>query len=303
MKICIMICTCDRPLGLRRLLVALMPQADAMNAAIVIADNGLFSSIEVVRDFHRRDDLILSHEKIALAGLVPARNGALRMAMELDPDYLVFIDDDEWPGPDWLKTLCASLDAGGADFASGPVVPAYETEPADWMVTGQYFYAQAGQFRTSNLILRTRCLPAEQARWFHPAFSFSGGEDLEFLDRLVQAGAVQAPAECAIVHEFVPRTRMNRRYLLFRGFRDGVVLAQIAALRARNLPAFWGRLSVLIVQKLGYALNHFSWSVFQGWRFQKAAMDLACVAGLLARALGMRFSFYGLRPERNFTAS
>ena len=123
MKICIMICTCDRSLGLSRLLAALMPQADAMNASIVIADNGLVSAVEVVQDFQRRNGLILSHEKIELAGLAPARNGALRMAMELDPEYLVFIDDDEWPGPDWLEQLCASLEAGGADFASGPVVP------------------------------------------------------------------------------------------------------------------------------------------------------------------------------------
>lgn len=295
-KTCILICTFDRPDSLRRLLSALVMQAKLHGCTTIVVDNGSNSSEEIVSAFLTSMSIV--YDRIAERGLVSARNRAMSLALAVHPQFLAFIDDDEVPEADWLSNLIQRVEQTGADFACGPVVPEYTEPPPRWVIEGEFFNAPGDSFRTSNLILRASGIPADASQWFQHEFNFSGGEDNEFLSRLVANGAVNAVAETAIVRESVPASRMKRRYIWRRGLRDGVAIAQIIALRSQSRTSFAAMVFYRTGAKLGYALNHLFWTLIAPWRFHCAMADLAAASGIMLRALGVKFAFYGQAGNR-----
>ncbi|MFT3671399.1 MAG: glycosyltransferase family A protein [Aestuariivirga sp.] len=294
-RICVLICTFDRHEMLARLLAALLPQATACGATVVIADNGTVSAQAVVDRFRGQMDII--YTRLPEPGLVNARNTTLRLALPLHPDYLVFIDDDELPEGDWLDTLVQTLESSGGDFATGPVLPHFSEPPPAWVAGSRFFDVDADCLGTSNLAIRTASLPGDEREWFNPLFNFTGGEDPELLRRMLAKGALHVIAEGAVVHENVPPERLRRRYIWRRGLRDGVVTAMILRLRHPVRMSFLLHLSGAMLGKTGYALNHMFWSWAEPWRVIAAIADLAAVAGLVAAALGLRPTFYGWKSK------
>lgn len=290
-KTCILICTFDRPSSLRRLLTALVVQAQLHDCTTIVVDNGSNSSEEIVSAFLTSMNIV--YDRIAERGLVSARNRAMSLALAFHPEFLAFIDDDEVPEADWLSNLIQRVEQTGADFACGPVVPDYAEPPPRWVTEGEFFHASGDSLRTSNLILRASCIPADASQWFQHEFNFSGGEDNEFLSRLVANGAVNVVAETAIVRESVPASRMKRRYIWRRGLRDGVAIAQIIALRNQSRTSFAAMVLYRTGAKLGYAFNHLFWSLPSPWRLHCAMADLAAASGIILRASGVKFVFYG----------
>ena len=290
-RTCILICTFERPQLLHKLLAALVDQVRGQACTVIVVDNGTSSSEDIVLAF--RASMNIVYDRLSARGLVSARNRALTLGIARKPEFLVFIDDDEVPEASWLANLIARLEETGADFACGPVIPDYAEPPPRWAKQGEFFNASADSFRTSNLILRASCIPATESQWFRPEFNFSGGEDDEFLSRLAAGGAVHVEATTAVVRETIPQSRMRRRYIWRRGLRDGVAIAQIARLRNTSHAGFMAKVLWRACAKLGYGLNHLFWSPGTSWRLQSAIADFACAFGIITRALGVKFAFYG----------
>lgn len=291
---CVLICTADRPELLRRLLIALTPQVNAMGCPTVIVDNGFSSAEAVVAEF--RSDMDILYHRLPERGLVAARNTSIRLAMPMSPDYLVFIDDDEAPDADWLANLIACADRTGAGIVTGPVVPAFAIAPPAWAISGEFFRGAADGLATSNLLLRASILPENESAWFHPDFNVSGGEDDEFLNRLLAGGATHIPADNAKVSEWVPAERMRLQYFLRCGLRDGAIIVQISAQRNASRIARLTHIAGECCAKLAYGINHVLWSIVSPWRLVRAGQDFAIVAGIVLRLAGFKFVFYG-RPS------
>lgn len=290
-KTCILICTFDRHALLAKLLAALKPQALAAAAIVVVADNGTRPVVDLVNSF--REDMEIIYTRTEERGLVSARNAALRAALPLRPEFLVFIDDDEVPEENWLIQLLGTMERSDAGFATGPVLPEFSRPPPAWATQGAFFHADADSLRTSNLVVRAAVIPADEAGWFHPAFNLIGGEDLEFLTRLISNGARHVTAGSACVREFVPEERLRRRYIWRRNLREGVATAALFRLRQPAALTFLGQIAVRAVRKLAYAINHLFWSLQQPWRLISAVADLASIAGLVIGSAGGRPAFYG----------
>ena len=79
-----------------------------------------------------RSALPVEYVRLPGSSLVGAQNCSLRTARRHDPDYLVFIDDDEIPESDWLNGLLSNMNTSGADFAVGPVKPKFSQTPPSW---------------------------------------------------------------------------------------------------------------------------------------------------------------------------
>jgi succinoglycan biosynthesis protein ExoM len=288
-KVCILICTCDRPAFLEQLLEQLTGQVEGY--PVVVVDNGLRPSETVVSSF--KAPLNTTYDRLAAKGLVVARNRAISLALAHRPEILVFIDDDEVPLPGWLSALVGCLETTGADIVTGPVVPEFLTPPPSWAVRGKFFFREPG-LGAGNLAIRRTCLPDSPDQWFRPAFNFLGAEDEEFLKRLLAGGATYAAADAAVVKEFVPADRMRRRFIWRTGLRDGVQSAALMQLQTRSRTRRAGRLLLGCGAKIGYALNHLFWSVTTPWRVHFAIRDFAAAAGILLGGLGVRFTFYGI---------
>jgi hypothetical protein len=227
------------------------------------------------------------------AGLTAVRNRSLSLARATGARYVACIDDDEIAAPDWLRCHLDQAERSGADIQTGYVEPRYLAEPPGWIVSGGFFVGDTDVATTANLLLRLSVLPENEGDWFSPAYATTGGEDHEFLHRLVRGGARMRFAETARVIDLVPAERLSLRYILRRGLRDGVYFGLWTRENHGSMGARAGACLAQAGAKLGYALNHLLWSVRAPWRARRAGMDLATVMGIAIGAFGIQPRFYG----------
>jgi succinoglycan biosynthesis protein ExoM len=287
----ILICTFNRPRYLDELLTALtheVSSASCKTLSVVVVDNGTQHVRGVVEAF--RSSIPIEYVRLPGSGLVGARNCSLRTGLRHDPDYLVFIDDDEIPESGWLNELLSTMNTSGSDFAVGPVNPKFSQTPPPW--APEFFTKSGEDFCTSNLIIRASVVPRDEGQWFQPRFSATGGEDGDFLRRLANLGATHAVARSAFVLENIPSDRVTAKYLWRRGFRDGVVAAQLSSSGVGEGARIAGNIW-LALRKAAYGLNHLLWSVARTDRIYRAIDDLSLASGLLLGSFGFSCKFYG----------
>lgn len=286
--ITVCICTFRRPELLKRLLTELNLQetgGGSFTYSVVVTDNDADESARaVVAPFLAEGRLKIVYGVETRRNIALARNHALAHARG---EFIAFIDDDEHPSSEWLLRLyraCASLEVSGV---LGPVLPEYETEPPRWVkAAGFYdrprhatgFQLQWGECRTGNVLFRQRIL-ADLSEPFRAEFG-SGGEDQDFFRRLAEKGHRFAWCDEAVVHELVPASRWDSKFLLSR-----------AVLRGRNSVrhrrGLWRNVlkSVIAVPLYALALP-LLWLAGRQY-FMKYLIKLADHAGRLLAVVGL----------------
>lgn len=225
----IVITTYRRQDMLAGLLKVLRPQVVNRSVEVIIVDNCPDASARTTVLGLADSTLIYVHEP--QSGVVHARNRAVRTARGT---YVIFLDDDEVPGAEWLDAWLLHAD-GQTDMSFGRVVPRFmNTCPDD--LTGQVermfsrdlgkdaedgnlsaFWAYLG---TGNAMFhKERCLG--EAEPFDLRFNASGGEDVWLIGRLMKLGLQPLWNEKAIVEELVPHDRMTLPYLRARRYSQG----------------------------------------------------------------------------------
>ncbi|MGY1706838.1 glycosyltransferase family 2 protein [Geodermatophilus sp. SYSU D00697] len=158
-------------------------------------------------------------------GISAARNRALAEAS--GADALVFIDDDELPGPGWLATLVAAWRLWGCAAVAGPVAARLDGPVDPWIAgTGVFDRRRCA---TGSLLLGAGAgnLLLDVARvrelglTFDERLGLTGGEDTLFTHALAHRGAGLRWCDEAEATEHVPAARLTRRWVLRRSFRSG----------------------------------------------------------------------------------
>ncbi|MGD8808965.1 MAG: glycosyltransferase [Gammaproteobacteria bacterium] len=236
-KITVCICTYKRPEMLRRLLETLAEQRTGgeFEFSVAVVDNDSAGSAEdTVRDVQRRSVLDIRYCIEAQANIAMARNRTLELA---DGDYAAFIDDDEYPEPNWLAALFSAARRFDADGVIGFVRPDFEREPAAWIADGKFFFKPAPPLPptgtelfagiTSNALVSLKSV-RRAGLAFDPAFGRSGGEDDKFFRDLRSHGMKLVFAADAVVHETIPFDRQSAGYLWRRHHLQGRTFVRIA---------------------------------------------------------------------------
>lgn len=141
MRLCICICTCERPVGLARLLKALDQQRLGNLAEtalrILIIDNGRSrAAVPVVEAYRATGRFPVTYAREETRGLAAVRNRSLAEASAAGADWVALIDDDEFPDRDWLHNLLETALGTGAAACIGPVVPFFDRVPPTWAAAG-----------------------------------------------------------------------------------------------------------------------------------------------------------------------
>ncbi|WP_167568779.1 glycosyltransferase family 2 protein [Brevibacillus migulae] len=231
MNVAICITTYKRPEGLKRLLDALeiltFSKSAPANIRVVVVDN---DPAEGEKAFcQKRSETyrwpltyVCEHNR----GISYARNRAIAAVID-DTDCFAFIDDDEVPEPQWLDELLSVYMNYKADVVTGPVLSVFEGQVPAWVIKGKFFdrprYATGTDMRfaaSGNVLIRTNILRSLPA-FFDERLSLTGGEDTHFFMRLVKLGYRIVWADQAVVHEYVPQTRVNLQWIAKRDFRTG----------------------------------------------------------------------------------
>lgn len=203
---------------LEQTLTSLMIQSiDPERLAIVVADNdpeqGAREAVAAFQGSTPRVEYVAEPRP----GIAAARNRAVNAALDLDPTWIAFIDDDERADPRWLEELLRAAD--GADAAQGSVDVEFEAGGPDWVRRSDFYErpvltdGQRLRFgTTANLIVRADVLSRLEGP-FDDAFGLVGGSDTEMTLRLTNAGGTLVAAPHARVVDFIPLGRQNVEWL------------------------------------------------------------------------------------------
>jgi succinoglycan biosynthesis protein ExoM len=226
--ICVCVCTYKRLPLLQRLLEGVDKQKNdgAFTTSIVVADNDSSRSAEPIVDaFKKSSSIPILYCCEPTQNIALVRNKAVENA---GGDYIAFIDDDEFPTDEWLRhllTACEKLQAAGV---LGPVRPHFDEPPPQWIVKGHFCdrpehptgtVIDGGKCRTGNVLFRRNILSGVPVP-FRPEFG-TGGEDVDFFQRMNQRGFTFIWCNEGVVYESVPPGRCKRSYMLKRALLRG----------------------------------------------------------------------------------
>ena len=228
MHISICICSYKRPEMLRKLLGELrgLETRDRFTFSVVISDNDPEESARaVIEDFSSDYPVRIDYVTEPRRSISLARNAAVAKATG---DAIAFIDDDEWPQPDWLINHVSALQRPGVSGVLGPVRPHFEQPPPAWVIRGRFcerpehetgFVMPWHECRTGNVLFKREILDGVDPV-FLPEFG-TAGSDVNFFWRMMQNGHRFIWCNEAVAYEVVPPSRSTRRFMLSRALLRG----------------------------------------------------------------------------------
>jgi succinoglycan biosynthesis protein ExoM len=241
--ISICICTFKRPELLNDLLHALTQQATAhLHIEVVVVDNDpRRSASAVLQQWQTQLPFPLTALSETTPNIAIARNAAVAAAQGT---WVLFIDDDETPDPDWIVSMVQTQARYNADAVFGPVLPRYNDETPDWVKKGNFFYRRrfntgtvitTQDARTGNVLIRRSCLTAMHGP-FDTSFGRTGAEDTMLFRDMIAQGAVLVWCDEATVSEEVPASRANLPWLVKRSYRLGQTYVLSETARITGIP-------------------------------------------------------------------
>ena len=183
-------------------------------------------------------------------GVAHARNRALKEARS---DYVLFLDDDESPDPEWLSEMAGVLQQHQPAAAGGRICAAIAGGKPSWL--SEELLGFLGELDYGNQISRltdpsTPIFTGNAA--FHKATALNiggfdinlgrrgkqqtGGEDTELYRRIIAKNLEVVWVPNAIIHHRIEPWKLRRRYFLDLHFRQGRIEGARTRGSASRLP-------------------------------------------------------------------
>ena len=255
----------------------------------VVVDNDFRQSAKATVEHHRRRSALkIDYHVEPDQNISQARNKAIDNAVG---NLIAFIDDDEFPEPNWLLELFSTCMKYDVDGVLGPVVPHFPKEPPRWIKDGKicdrptYPTGTAmhwDHMRTGNVLFRQRLLQDPTHR-FRREYGRSGGEDGDFFCRVCEDGARFVWCHDAAVYETISDDRLEASYYLKRAMRIGGLNGERARMdpmrMIKRLPKNWAWATGLLLAPLTvFTKKHIRMKVLM-----KAAYEVGWAFGLFGR--------------------
>lgn len=199
----LMVCTYRRPETFAKLMasVAALEVPAGLRLTIVVADNNPESQRAAYVEPGMRGiswPLVYGHEPVA--GYSNARNKAIELAMGVDAEALLFVDDDMILDPGWLAAHLRSLEAFGCDVVNGRI----------WGVRERFPHgARLAKCGAGNVSFRRRIVDAAALGLrFDPAFNKTGTEDQAFFRAATAKGADIRQSDWPLIYNYYGRAEM-----------------------------------------------------------------------------------------------
>jgi len=205
---------------------------------LLIVDNDIKASAKKIAEELKLEcptDFGFEYRNFTEKGLSKVRNEILAKAIGMKPDYILFIDDDEYVSHHWLEQIVSTALINEADMVNGPVIPVLEIKVpksiSTWFAQDEFCEGQQMDFLwgTGNLLMKTQFLSEHQLA-FDPRFNITGGEDSYFGVEALKKGAKIFWSKNAVVYETIPSDRANLKWLVKRKYRGATTYAYILVL-------------------------------------------------------------------------
>ncbi|MDA8621513.1 glycosyltransferase [Psychrosphaera sp.] len=228
-KATIAVITCHRPEWLNRLLVSLIAQETSnVELELLVVDNaGEDATREVVQHIANKQVFPITYYHEEQRGIVFARNRCVEEFLKTDSDFLLFIDDDEWPHEtNWAQSLVTKQVESNADIVTSHVISVKGEGTPDWavdLIYGNNLLIEnqsVSVFYTNNLLIKRNVLESIQPA-FDKRFAMTGASDYHFALKCIKAGYKAVYTDAPVEEEF-PASRAKVSWFLKRGFRSGI---------------------------------------------------------------------------------
>jgi cellulose synthase/poly-beta-1,6-N-acetylglucosamine synthase-like glycosyltransferase len=267
------------------------------NVNIIVIDNDIEKTAEqTVKDLTDRFNycIKLNYYNYPVKGLSNVRNELFNRASDYNPDFIVCIDDDEFPTSDWLNQLLLTITEIKADIVLGPVIPVFENEVSRYISYWFKYknlpnYQKINFFWTGNFIICSEFLLKHKIK-FDERFNFTGSEDSHFGVTALNAGANICWANNAVVYETIPDKRAKLKWLVKRSYNGAITFCYILKLE-KNYNELLKKALISIAYfvsgtiALIALLCPFRWKY---WGILKLSESIGGFAGLF----GMKFNEY-----------
>ncbi len=245
-NITICIPTYKRPSMLKKLVLSVIgcaiDKSLIKGVSIIIIDNDIDKTAEMVANELKEQYsgiykiLYFCHPD---KGISNVRNELIKRALLLKPDFLIFIDDDEYANSEWLNELTRTIITNNGDFAMGPVIPVFDGKAKKyiypWFERPNYLNnTEINYIATNNLIINVSTLRKHNI-WFDTRFNIIGSGDSYFGVQFRKKGAKIYWASKAIVYETIPENRSNIKWLIKRRYRVASTYVYILKLEKKHL--------------------------------------------------------------------
>jgi succinoglycan biosynthesis protein ExoM len=216
---CISICICTYK---RRTVIdavdsALRQRNIPVEIEIVVADDDPETSARDAVLAKANDSPIPIRYVVSGAGNIAAsRNACLDSARA---PWLAFIDDDEIADPFWLSELWSAHLKYPSMVIKGFVKGVYPENTPDWIRNGDPFTSNCGPtgqelvLGATGNVLFNRELVAREGIRFDLEMGRTGGEDLDFFQRLIARGYRIVACDSAVVYENAIESRLSLKAL------------------------------------------------------------------------------------------
>jgi len=220
---------------------------------IIVVDNDAERSAEKKVEelkIQQKDCYKIQYHTYPNKGLSNVRNELIRKALLLSPDFIIFIDDDEFVTSEWLNELIKTLLSNNGDMVSGPVLPVFNHKVSKyiscWFNRPNYPNNQKiNSIASGNLIINAKSLKKFNV-WFDIRFNKTGSEDSYFGKQMIEKGATAYWSEKAVAYENIPEKRTSLKWLIKRWYRGSMSYTYILNLEKEHVKIFQKVISNLI---------------------------------------------------------
>lgn len=292
-KIVICIPTYRRAIMLTRLLQSIIEchvdRSLIGEVSVIVVDNDKGRSAEnIVDEFARKysQTHLIKYCNFPVKGLSNVRNELLNRAFLVDPDFIIFIDDDEYVTFHWLDGLFKAMMENHADAVRGPVIAKLKNGVKRGVAKlferkGYPDNTRLSLWTTGNLMLRTTSLVNYNVR-FDERFNQTGSEDYYFGLQMAKKGASLYWAAEAIAYEDIPEKRSTLKWVIKRTFRGAVMYAYVQVIEKNYLKMTKKALVSLVYILMGIpasVLIVFQYK-FKYWGLLKLTEGIGGIVGL-----------------------
>lgn len=195
---------------------------------ILVVDNACDKDTEnVVVEISGNSPFPITYQTEQVKGIVAARNKCVDHFLTTDSEFLIFIDDDEWPANEsWASDLINQQQKYNADIMTSHVISVGEEGTPSWAIDLIYGKnsltegAQLTKYYTNNLLIKRNVLE-EITPAFDKRFAMTGASDYHFALKCTKAGFKAFYTDAPVIEEF-PKSRATVKWFLRRGFRSGI---------------------------------------------------------------------------------
>lgn len=234
MDIAICVATYKRPKGLKKLLDSIEKmKCNSGEIYVFIADNDplAYEGKKTVDTQEKSWSFVVECEIEPESGISFARNKALQMVKDskIDFDYIAFTDDDIEVSHQWIDDLIRTAKLYNADIVCGRNEHLFESQPSVEILTSPFYenHLNGGTGTpiitggSGNIIFIKGIFDFFGYSPFNHDLAKIGGEDVEFITRVLQHNYKAVQCVSAITYEMFPKERLTLDWVKKRYIRCG----------------------------------------------------------------------------------